>query len=98
MPTQNPTPNPASSQAPRSSQARPLTPRQVFERIQHISLHRDAPVADLYAADGVHEWPFALPGVPQRLSGQDEIRAFFSRAAGASRYSCAGNRSSTLSG
>lgn len=69
-----------------ASQTEPLSPRQVFERIQHISLHRDAPVADLYAPDGVHEWPFALPGVPRRLTGQEEIRAFFSRAAGASRF------------
>jgi uncharacterized protein len=76
------TPNPT----PSSPQAEFLSPRQVFERIQHISLHRDAPVADLYAPDGVHEWPFALPGVPRRLSGQDQIRAFFSRAAGAGRF------------
>lgn len=69
-----------------ASRAEPLSPRQVFERIQHISLHRDAPVADLYAPDAVHEWPFPIPGVPQRLSGQDEIRGFFSRAAGSTRF------------
>jgi ketosteroid isomerase-like protein len=69
-----------------TDQARPLSPRQVFERIQHISLHRDTPVADLYAVDGVHEWPFPFPGAPRRLSGQDEIRGFFSRVAGSTRF------------
>ena len=56
MSTATATPNPS------SPRAEFLSPRQAFERIQHISLHRDAPVADLYAPDGVHEWPFALPG------------------------------------
>jgi uncharacterized protein len=69
-----------------SAQAEPLSPRQVFERIQHITLHLDSPVADLYAPDAVHEWPFALPGAPQRLTGRDQIRAFFTRAAGGSRF------------
>jgi uncharacterized protein len=70
---------------PLPAQAEPLTPRQVFERIQYTALHRDDSLAGLYAADAVHEWPFPVPGAPRRLSGREEIRAFFSRAAGASR-------------
>lgn len=69
-----------------TSPAAPPSPRQVFERIQHISLHRDSPVADLYAPDGVHTWPFAFPGLPRELSGQEQIREFFSRAAGSGRF------------
>lgn len=62
-----------------------LTPRQVFERIQHATLNLDATFADLYAPDAVHEWPFPMPGAPRRLEGREAISAFFSRAAGGSR-------------
>jgi len=31
----------------------------------------------LWADDGVQEMPFAPPGVPQRLSGRDELRTFW---------------------
>jgi uncharacterized protein len=55
------------------------TPRDVFARIQHLTLHRDFDIADLYAEDGVHEWPFSPPGAPRRLEGRERIRAFFSR-------------------
>jgi ketosteroid isomerase-like protein len=40
--------------------------------------------ADLFAADGVLTYPFAPPGHPQELRGQDAIRAFFA-ALGQSR-------------
>jgi uncharacterized protein len=40
--------------------------------------------ADLFAADGVLAYPFAPPGHPQELRGQDAIRAFFA-ALGRSR-------------
>jgi len=63
----------------------PLTPRQVFELIRESSIHRNIPVEDLYAPDGVHEWPFPLPGGPGRLNGREEIRAFY--AAGHERHS-----------
>lgn len=69
-----------------SSPVDPLSPRQVFERIQHIYLHHDASVADLYAPGGVHEWPFALPGFPRQLSGYEQIREFFSRDTGAGLF------------
>jgi ketosteroid isomerase-like protein len=30
-------------------------------------------MAEVYAPDAVHEFPFALPGVPSRLEGREEI-------------------------
>jgi uncharacterized protein len=39
--------------------------------------------ADLFAEDGVMEYPFALPGQPRELRGREEIRAYFAAAAGA---------------
>jgi uncharacterized protein len=65
------------------SGALPMTPRQAFERIQASALAKDPSYADLYAEDGVHELPFARPGIPRRIEGRENIRAFFSRAAGA---------------
>jgi uncharacterized protein len=59
-----------------------LTPRRAFERIQESTLQKDPTYADLYAADGVHEMPFAPPGVPRRIEGRENIRAFLNRAAG----------------
>lgn len=38
--------------------------------------------ADLFAADGVLEYPFALPGQPPRLQGRETIRAHFAESAG----------------
>jgi ketosteroid isomerase-like protein len=36
--------------------------------------------ADLFAADGVLEYPFALPGQPPMLRGRETIRAYFAGA------------------
>jgi hypothetical protein len=60
-----------------------MTPRQAFERIQRSTLEKDPSYTDLYAEDGVHELPFAPPGIPRRIEGRDNIRSFFNRAAGA---------------
>ncbi len=38
--------------------------------------------ADLFAEDGVLEYPFALPGQPPELRGREAIRAHFSRGSG----------------
>ncbi len=32
--------------------------------------------ADLFAADGIHELPFAPPGVPATIQGRERIRAY----------------------
>ncbi|HEY3682090.1 MAG TPA: nuclear transport factor 2 family protein [Streptosporangiaceae bacterium] len=34
-------------------------------------------LADLYAPDAVHEFPFAMPGLPPRLNGREEVRASY---------------------
>lgn len=53
-----------------------LTPREAFAAIQDFTLHgRD--ITDLYASDAVHEWPFRIPGGPQRLVGHDQLAPFF---------------------
>lgn len=36
--------------------------------------------ADLFAEDGVLEYPFALPGQPRALRGREAIRAYFGDA------------------
>jgi uncharacterized protein len=54
----------------------PLTPREAFAAIQDFTLH-GTDITGLYADDAVHEWPFHVPGGPQRLSGRAEIAAFF---------------------
>ena len=53
------------------------SPRDVFERA--LRAIRDVQMdvyADLFAADATLELPFAPPGVPRRIEGQERIRAF----------------------
>jgi ketosteroid isomerase-like protein len=59
--------------------SRPVThdagPREVFERLRQIVLTYDMEAqANLYAEDGVLEWPFAPPGMPRRVEGREAIR------------------------
>lgn len=60
-------------------------PRAVFARYQQAVLANspDA-MADLFAADGVQEFPFRLPGIPERLEGREAVRSWLSRTAGQS--------------
>ena len=52
-------------------------PRQVLERFQQTAIDKSIDeMLDLYAEDAVHEFPFTRPGVPSRLEGRAEIRAF----------------------
>ncbi len=55
-------------------------PRAVFARYQQAVLanSRDA-MADLFAPDGVQEFPFRLPGIPERLAGREAVRSWLSR-------------------
>ena len=62
----------------------PLTPREVAEQVRKMVAGEGVVFADLFAADGVLAYPFAPPGHPQELRGQDAIRAFFA-ALGRSR-------------
>lgn len=57
------------------------TPREVAEQVRRMVAGEGVVFADLFAADGVLTYPFALPGVqPVELRGRDAIRAFFLRA------------------
>ncbi|MET9022444.1 nuclear transport factor 2 family protein [Actinopolymorpha sp. NPDC004070] len=58
-------------------------PRGVFARFQQAVLanSRDA-MADLFAPDGVQEFPFRAPGIPARLEGREAVRSWLSRNAG----------------
>jgi len=49
-------------------------PREVLERWRRASLARSVEaMRSVYAADAVHEFPFAYPGVPSRLEGREAI-------------------------
>lgn len=66
------------------------SPRELFARLMQTVLAYDMNgQADLFAADGVLEWPFAPPGLPRRIVGREEIRRVLSplgeRAQGAGR-------------
>src|SRR5215208_5173054 len=50
-------------------------PRQVFARLMAAVLAYDMDAqADLYAVDGILEWPFAPPGMPRHVEGREAIR------------------------
>jgi ketosteroid isomerase-like protein len=52
-----------------------MTPREVFALKEKRVLQFDmAGQADLFAEDGVMEFPFAPAGTPRRLEGRDAIR------------------------
>ena len=51
------------------------TPADVLARRRQLTLSRDVDgYAGLFAPDAVVEWPFAPPGAPARLEGQEAIR------------------------
>jgi uncharacterized protein len=61
---------------PQSPQPTP-GPREVLTRFQRAAIDKSTDdFANLYAVDGVHEFPFTRPGVPSRLQGREQIRAF----------------------
>ncbi|MEV0402803.1 nuclear transport factor 2 family protein [Actinoallomurus sp. NPDC050550] len=56
-------------------------PLEVLERRRRLLVAGDMDAfADLFAADGVIEMPFALEGVPARLEGREAIREFSAHA------------------
>ena len=58
------------------------TPAQVLERRRELLLKQDVDgFVELFAPDGVIELPFAGPGMPSRLAGQQAIRDFSHRTA-----------------
>ncbi|MCO6005208.1 nuclear transport factor 2 family protein [Actinoallomurus purpureus] len=55
-------------------------PLEVLERRRRVLLARDMDAfADLFAADGLIEMPFAAKGLPARLEGREAIREFSAR-------------------
>ena len=59
-------------------------PLEVLERRRRVLVTRDPETfadlfADLFAADGVIEMPFAAKGLPARLEGREAIREFSAR-------------------
>src|SRR5262245_59464302 len=62
-----------------------LGPREVLARYRRAMLDKSADdLADLYAVDAVHEFPFLSPGMPARYNGREEVRAGYKAAWGAS--------------
>ncbi|MFE1951056.1 nuclear transport factor 2 family protein [Streptomyces sp. NPDC059524] len=60
-------------------------PREVLARYRQAMLDLSADdLADLYAVDAVHEFPFLFPGMPERYEGREEVRAGYRAAWGAS--------------
>ena len=56
------------------------TPAQVLEQRRELLLKQDVDgFVELFAPDGVIELPFAVPGMPSRLAGQQAIRDFSHR-------------------
>lgn len=54
------------------------TPREVAELVRRMVKGDEGIVfADLFAPDGVMEYPFLRPGDELTLRGQEEVRAFF---------------------
>ncbi|MFD7862561.1 nuclear transport factor 2 family protein [Streptomyces sp. NPDC059783] len=61
------------------------TPREVLD-LYHRAMREMAAddLADLYAEDGTHEFPFTTPGFPGRFEGREAVRAGYRAAWGAS--------------
>jgi hypothetical protein len=53
------------------------TPREVAELVRRMVAGDGVVFADLFAADGILAYPFALPGQPAELHGRDAIRSYF---------------------
>ena len=71
-----------------------LTPAQVLERRREIVLNLDTEgFVNLFAPGGVLEIPFSGPDLPARLDGQQAIRDYSSRMAGAPCGSTTSTRS-----
>ncbi|MFD8692034.1 nuclear transport factor 2 family protein [Streptomyces sp. NPDC059651] len=60
-------------------------PRMVLDRYHRAMLDKSADdLADLYAVDAEHEFPFSAPGFPARFAGREAVRAGYRAAWGAS--------------
>ncbi|GAB3835641.1 nuclear transport factor 2 family protein [Kribbella italica] len=56
-----------------------MAPRELFDQALSLLLAKDmSGFADLWAADGTMEFPFAPPGWPTRLDGREAVREYLS--------------------
>jgi hypothetical protein len=53
------------------------SPREIADQVRRMVAGEGVVFADLFAADGVLAYPFALPGQPPELRGRNAIREFF---------------------
>jgi uncharacterized protein len=61
------------------------TGRALLARYHRAMLDKNAgDLAELYAVDGVHEFPLLSPFFPQRLDGREEVRRHYGAVWGAS--------------
>ncbi|MFB6780951.1 nuclear transport factor 2 family protein [Streptomyces sp. NPDC056352] len=61
------------------------TPHEVLTSYHQAMLDKSPDdLADLYAMDAVHEFPFASPGFPPRYEGREAVRTGYRAAWGAS--------------
>src|SRR2546429_3124632 len=61
----------------------PHTPPEVAELVRRMVEGKEGLVfADLFAEDGVMEYPFGIPGMPLTLDGRAAIRSFFEERGG----------------
>ncbi|MEN3263171.1 nuclear transport factor 2 family protein [Pseudonocardia sp.] len=56
------------------------SPREVVEQVRRMVAGEGVAFADLFAADGVLTYPFAVPGMPRELRGRDAILAYHGAA------------------
>ncbi|MEW1567293.1 nuclear transport factor 2 family protein [Streptomyces sp. NPDC093509] len=60
------------------------TPHEVLSRYYQAMLDKSPDdLADLYATDAVHEFPFSSPGFPPSFEGREAVRAGYRAAWGA---------------
>ncbi|MFI0942588.1 nuclear transport factor 2 family protein [Streptomyces sp. NPDC021020] len=68
-----------------NAEAAARSPYDVLDRYYQAMLDKSADdLADLYAADALHEFPFATPGFPPSLEGREAVRAGYRASWGAS--------------
>ncbi len=56
------------------------SPREVVDQVRRMVAGEGVIFADLFAEDGVLEYPFALPGQPRELCGREAIRTYLGAA------------------
>lgn len=57
----------------------PALPVWLADALQALKIGDIERYVAIYASDGVHEFPFAPAGRPQRLQGRDQIAAYMGR-------------------